>query len=288
MTKQSMFKVILNYLQMVIGSAIYAAGFQFFTYPNAIPTGGVSGTAMILNMLTGVPVGMTIIVFNIPLFIFAWKKFGLKFIIASLTGMLCSSILFDVFNLLGIRATSELLLAAVYGGLIMGFGLGLLYSAGATTGGIDIAAKLLRRKFPYVNFGTIILVLDAIVIIAFALIFQKYDSSMYAIICMFIATKVIDLVLYGASNSKICHVITDASSEVKTAITQQLGRGVTLLHGEGAYSGKKKEVILCVIRQQQIADIRKIVREIDPTAFMFLSATNEVFGQGFLRIDDNT
>lgn len=277
---------LLLWVKIVLGSALYAAGFQFFLYPNSITTGGVTGIAMIINYLTGLPVGVMTIVINIPLFVFSWKKFGMQFIIGSLAGMLLSSMFVDLFAMSPLEITHEPLLGAIYGGLIKGLGLGLVYHAGATTGGVDIVAKFLRRKYQHINFSTFILGLDAAVVLAFAVIFQKYDSAMYAIICMFIASKMIDLVLYGAVNSKICYIITDESIAVKDAIVSVLGRGVTYLHGAGAWSGKEKNVILCVIKQSQIVELKQLVKAIDEQAFLIVSDSREVFGKGFSYIGD--
>lgn len=288
--KSDMRKRVLSYCadygKIIIGSFLYAAGFQFFLYPNAITTGGVTGVAMIVNFLTGFPVGVMSILINIPLFAFSWKKFGLKFILASLAGTVLTSVFVDLLAILPVEITHEPLLGAIYGGVIKGFGLGLVYHTGATTGGVDIVAKFLRRKYQHINFSTFILGLDVLVIMAFAVIFQRYDSAMYAILCMFVASKVIDLVLYGAINSKVCYIITDESTDVKDAIVTQLNRGVTFLHGEGAWSGQEKNIILCVIKQSQIVELKKLVQTIDGRAFMIVSDSREVFGKGFSYIGD--
>ena len=278
---------VIMYAKIVIGAAFYAAGFQFFLYPNAITTGGLTGVAMIINYLTGLPVGVLTIVMNIPLFIYSWKKFGLQFIIASLVGTVLSSVFVDVFAVTHIEVTHEPLLGAIYGGIIKGFGLGVVYHTGATTGGVDIPAKFLRRKYQHINFSTFILAMDVVIITAFAVIFKRYDSAMYAIICMFIASKVIDLVLYGAINSKVCYIITDKSDEIKDGLVNRLHRGVTFLHGKGAWSGEEKDVILCVIRQNQIVELKHLVRELDERAFVIVSDSREVFGNGFSYIGDD-
>jgi uncharacterized membrane-anchored protein YitT (DUF2179 family) len=277
----------LIYGKIVLGSVLYGIGFQYFLYPNAIIVGGVSGLAMIINYLTRLPVGVMSIVLNIPLFLLAWKKLGFRFIWYSLLGTVLSSAAIDLLSLLPVSVTSEPMLAAVYGGVIKGFGLGLVYSAGATTGGVDICAKLVRQRRPDLRFGTLLLGFDVIVIVAFALIFRKFDSAMYAIITMFILSKVVDLVLYGLTTSKVCYIISDESDKVKNAIVEKLHRGVTMLKGVGAWSGKDKQVILCVIKQQQIVEIRQIVRGIDEAAFMIISDARDVFGNGFGNIRDN-
>ena len=276
--------MISKIARLILGCVIYGVGFQFFMYHNAIPTGGVTGVAMIINYLTGLPVGIMGIVINIPLFAVAWKKLGWRFLAASLVGMALSSLMVDALALTPVNLTDDPLLGCVFGGLIKGFGLGLVYSTGATTGGVDIVAKLLRRKYQYINFGTIILILDVAIILAFAMTLGKYDSAMYGLMAMFISTKVIDFVLYGALTSKLCYIISDSSEKVKTDIVNKLHRGVTLLRGEGAYSGREKQVLLCVVKRQQVMELRKLVRESDEKAFLIFTDARDVYGKGFMSI----
>ena len=276
--------MILKGVRLILGCVIYGVGFQFFMYHNAIPTGGVAGVAMIINYLTGFPVGIMGIIINIPLFAVAWKKLGWRFMLASAAGMALSSLMVDALALTPVNLTSEPLLGCVFGGLIKGFGLGMVYATGATTGGVDIVAKLLRRKYQYINFGTIILILDVAIIVAFAVIFQRYDSAMYGLIAMFICSKVIDFVLYGALTSKLCYIISDSSEKVKTDIVNKMHRGVTLLRGEGAYSGREKQVLLCVVKRQQVMELRQLVRESDEKAFLIFTDARDVYGKGFMSI----
>ena len=279
---------LLSELLVLIGAAGYAAGFQFFMYPNDIVTGGVTGISMIVNYLTGIPVGVMIVALNIPLFLFSWRKFGTRFLVASLTGMLGSSIFVELFSVLQkaypIEITSNPLLAAIYGGVIYGIGLGIVYHANGTTGGTDIIAKFLRHRFQHINFSTFILASDVTVVVIFAIIFGLYERSMYAIIAMFIGSRAIDLVLYGAINSKVCYIITDEPEKVKNALIEKLDRGVTFLHGKGGYSGAEKEIVLCVIKQAQIVTLKRLVKDIDEHAFMIVSDSREVFGEGFSYI----
>lgn len=275
---------IRSFLIIVLGCAIGSAGFAFFTFPNQIVSGGVTGISQIIHHLTGLPVGIMSIVFNIPLFIIAWKKFGLKFILASLVGMLSSSLFIDWFSSFGLRLTEDLLLAAVYGGLLKGFGFGLVYTTGATTGGSDIVARMLRRKYPYINFGTISLCLDAAVVVLFAVVVKKFDSAMYTVIAMFVSSRVVNLVLYGTMNSNVCYIITVYPRPIAQAIGEQLRRGATILKGEGAYTGEERSVVLCAIKQQQIAELKKIVSAIDDHSFVIVTHSHEVFGKNFSNI----
>ena len=277
----------VQYALIALGSALFAAGFQFFLYPNSIIVGGVSGIAMIINYLTDLPVGVLNIVLNIPLFIIAWRHFGTRFIVSSFVGMLLSSVLVDLFALTNYSPTDDMLLACIIGGAVKGFGLGIIYYAGTTTGGTDIVAKFVRLKFPYINFGTLLMLTDAVIIIAFAVIFKEVEGAMYAVISMFVVSKVIDLVLYGIDNSNVCYIISEKSEQLVQDITDRLHRGVTILEGEGAYSHQNKQVLLCVVKRTQIADIRKIIKNVDENAFFIITDAKNVFGKGFGDISDN-
>lgn len=284
--KKTVTEYAKEYALIIVGAAIYGVGFQFFFYTNEVLAGGLTGIAMIINMLTGLPVGVMNIVMNIPLFVMAWRRFGLGFVIGSFVGMAGSSVFIDLFALLGFSATDNILLAAIFGGVLNGTGLGLVYRAGVTTGGVDIVAKFLRLKYPYINFGTLVLILDVIILAAYAIIFDALEAAMYSTIAMFVVSRAIDLVLYGFGTSKICYIISDESDKLKNAITSQLGRGVTLLHGEGAYTGKAKNVILCVIKKTQITQVRRIVKLVDVHAFLIVSDARDVFGNGFESIEN--
>lgn len=279
--------LLRKYLTIILGCVLYAVGFRFFLYPNNITSGGVVGTAMIVNQLTGLPVGVMTILLNVPLFLVAWRHFGLDFLIGSLAGMGLSSVLVDVFAGFGIVATSDPMLASVIGGVIKGAGLGIIYYVGATTGGIDIVVKILRRRLASVNFGTIMLLLDTGIIAAYAMVLGRYESAMYSLICMYVTTKVVDLVLYGIDNACLCYIISDNT----TAITQEivsgpLHRGVTLLDGKGAYSGSHRDVLMCVIKRQQIGQLKRLVKAYDEKAFFIVTNAKNVFGNGFENISE--
>ncbi len=277
---------IIKYFLITLGSALYAVGFQFFLYPNSIIVGGVSGIAMIINMLTNLPVGVLTIILNIPLFVIAWKHFGTGFIISSLVGMVLSSVFVDLFALISYAPTDDMLLACIIGGAVKGLGLGIVYYAGATTGGTDIIAKFIRLRFPYINFGTLVLGTDFVIIVAFALIFNKVEAAMYAVIAMFVVSKVVDLVLYGIDNSNVCYIISEKSEQIIDDITASLHRGVTILEGKGAYSKQNKQVLLCVVKRTQISQIRKMIKNVDENAFFIVTDAKNVFGKGFGDISD--
>lgn len=277
-------ELALDLVKIVAGSLLGACAFRYLTYPNNIVSGGITGIAQILNLLVGTPVGVMMIALNIPLFLLAWKTMGKRFVLLSLLCLVLVSVFIDLLTYLPFGITSDPLLAAVYGGVVSGAGYGLIYTTGATGGGMDIPARLLRRKYPYINFGMISLGINAVIIVAFAVIFRRFDSCMYAVICSYISNKIVDLILYGPVNARLCYIISDKSADMKIAITQQLSRGATLLQGRGAWSGKEKEVILCVVKPQQIARLRRIVQDVDVQAFFVVSDARGVYGHGFENI----
>ena len=283
--KQSLKTDVKAILTILVGCAIAGMSFSFLTYPNNIVSGGLTGIGQILNLLTGLPVGVMVIVMNVPLFLVAWRSFGLRFIIYSLVGMVGSSVAIDLFSLLHITLTNDILLAAVYGGLLKGLGYGLIFTAGGTSGGTDIMSRMLRRKYAHIQLGNISLLLDATVVVAFAIIFKRFDAAMYTIITMFVSSRVINLLLYGMANSSVCYIVTSYPHEVAKSIGDKLLRGATLLKGEGAYTGEERDVVLCAVKHQQIPALKRIVSAIDEHAFVIVTQSHEVFGKNFQSIE---
>ena len=284
--KSPLLRHVIQYLVIVLGSAIYALGFHCFLLPNSIVSGGVTGVAMIINAFTDWPIGLMIILINVPLFAIGWRHFGLDFLLSSLAGMAISSAFVDLFAMLNFpTATNDPMLASIIGGVIKGAGLGMIYFVGATTGGVDIIAKMVRQQKPHLNFGTIVMIIDVAIIVVYALALHKTESAMYSLIAMFVVSKVIDLALYGIDNSCLCYIISEKSEELtQEIITGTMHRGVTLLDGQGAYSHTPKHVIMCVIKRTQIAQLRRVVRSVDEHAFFVVSDAKNVFGKGFDNI----
>ena len=278
---------LVKYFLIVLGSVIYAIGFQAFMFPNRIVSGGISGVSMILNHFTHWPVGMMVIAMNIPLFLVAWRHFGLDYLIGSLVGTAVSSICVDLFASTGIVATADPMLGSIIGGVIKGAGMGIIYYVGASTGGIDIVAKMLREKYQQINFGTMVLILDIVIVVVYALVLDQTQSAMYSLIGMYVVSKVVDLALYGIDNSSLCYIVSEKSE----ALTQEIlsghvHRGVTILEGEGAYSHQRKNVILCVIKRTQMGEMRRLVRRVDEHAFFIVTDAKNVFGTGFENISE--
>ncbi len=279
--------ILWRYFRIVLGGAIYAVGFRKFLYPNSVMTGGLTGVSMILNRLIDVPVGLTALVLNIPLFIMARKVNGRRFFIGSIAGMVSSTVFVDIFAKILPDFTRDILLGTLYGGVIVGFGIGLVLSCGASTGGSDIIASLVRKKASGLNLARLIMGVDFVIIAAFAVVFKNFDSAMYSVVSIFIASKVMDSVLYGFDYSKLAYIISDRYDEISEELMSKLGRGVTLLSGEGGYSGKSKKVVMCAIKRHQIGRLKRIVEGIDEHAFVIITEAREVLGENFARFDDD-
>lgn len=278
---------VVDIIIILLGAAISALSFNLFLEPHKISPGGISGIALIINSLTGfLSVGLLIIIFNIPLFILAWRKLGHEFVALSLIGTVAISLLIDAFSFLG-AVGDDSLLAAVYGGLLSGVGLGLVFSRGATTGGVDIAARLLKLRFRHISMGKLILALDFIIAAASAVAFSDINRMLYAMIALYVSSIVIDGVIYGFDFSKVAYIISNSPEEIACGVEERLQRGVTLLQGRGHYSGEQKEVLLVVVKSQQIADLRDIVKTADPDSFMIVMQAHRVVGFGFDSFDND-
>ena len=273
---------------ITVASVLYALTFNWCFMPNDIAYGGVTGISMIIHALFGVPtVGVLILLLNIPLFFFGWRFIGGKFLISSLFTMALSAVLIDAIGAFYTFQPMEPLLASIYGGLFLGLSMGVIFLNGATTGGSDIGARLLRLKFAYLPMGRLILILDLVVITSAALVFRNVDSALYGIIALYISTIVMDTVLYGMDYAKVAYIISDQYEQLSNAIRDDLDRGATILHGKGTYTGASKNVILCAFKRRQIVELKNLIKSIDPDAFMIVCEAHEVLGAGFGSYDKN-
>lgn len=272
-------------IMIVAGCAVYALGFNMFFQPNNIVMGGFTGLAQIINRLIPIlPVGMTTIVMNVPLFIIGVKKQGLKLLINSLIAMSLGSVMIDGLAMVVTFPAMDPLLATIYGGVFVGASCGLMLAVGATTGGSDLAARLLRYKFRNLSIGKLCLFIDGAVVTLYALVFGSINNSLYGIIAMYICSIVMDMVIYGTANDKLAYIISDHSDEIsKKLLAMELG--LTILDGKGAYSGNPKQVLMCVVRRNQINPIKALTAQIDPNAFVIITEAHEVLGEGFAVYD---
>jgi len=281
--KLSIFKneQLMAYLQIFVGCFLGAMAYPLFLSPNYISPGGLTGVAMVLNYLIHVPIGTTSLLLNIPLFLIGYKSMGRVFVFRSLIAMLLFSVLIDLIPLP--VATTQPLLGAIFGGVLLGVGLGLILRGGATTGGTDMSARMVHNRFQHISVGTLLFGLDCISVLMAGL-FIEVEYALYALICIYISSRVIDMVMLGTSREKACYVISKEHEQIKHELMHKLERGVTVLHAEGGWSGQSRPVLLCVLSPQELTQLKVIVRSLDETAFVFISDAHEVLGEGFRKL----
>ena len=269
--------------KILLGCAVFALGFNLFLVPNGLNAGGLSGLAMALVHLTGIgTVGLVTAAVNLPLFALGGMKIGKQFFWGSLIGMLGVSLLIDLFALLPVPET-EPLIGALYGGLLCGAGLGVVFATGASTGGSDIVVRLLKLRFQHLPIGTINMVLDVTVAALTGLVFWDISRTLYSAIAIFISGQIIDAVVYRFDYSKVALIISPEYEKIARRIGEELDRGATFLQGQGSFSGKETKVVLTAVRRQQISDLKRLVVEIDPNAFIIVQEAHQVLGDGFSR-----
>ncbi len=273
--KQSEF---LNGIMILLGLVFSSLGYNLFLVPNQIAAGGFTGIGQLINSFTGWPVGWISLAMNIPLFIFSMKSLGLRFGIRSLIATIGLSLMIDYLKVP--VPTDDLLLSSVYGGLFCGIGFGLILRGSATTGGTDMLASLIHRLIPRIRVSIAIFVIDALVIIASAFVFDM-ERAMYALFCTLVCNIVIDFVLEGPNSSHSFFIISNKADEISKRIMTELERGVTALKGTGMYSGDDKLVLLCVVSRMETPQMRRIVFSTDPKAFVISSKAHETLGEGF-------
>ena len=240
------------YLWITLASAVFALGFDWCYVPNQITLGGMTGLGQIIHAIVpAIPVGSAVIALNLPLFLLGWRLLGWK------------------------------LLASVFGGALIGLSLGMVFLQGATTGGTDLIARLLKLRFGHLPMGTLVMAVDLVVIALAALAFHSLSSALYGLVSLYISSLVIDRVLYGLDNAKVAYIISDRPQEIIRSISAELDRGVTILRGAGAWSGEAKDVLMCAFKQKQIVALKRAVKETDPSAFLIVCDAHEVLGQGF-------
>jgi len=271
-----------NYICIFLASVVYALAFDWCFDPNGIAFGGITGLAQIINRFVPVlPIGTMVIVFNIPLFLLGWKLLGGHLLISSLVAMAATSLAIDGLALLYTFPPMDPMLASIFGGVLLGLSLGIIFQQGATTGGTDLIARLLKLKLAWLPVGKILLFIDLAVIVCVALAFRSLNSALYGIIGLYISTLVMDGVLYGMDKSKVAYIISNEHDTIISFITQSMERGVTIIHGTGAWSGEEKKVLMVAFKQQEIVQIKQAVHEADPNAFLIVCDAHDVLGEGF-------
>ena len=262
----------------MIGCVLGAIAYPMFLVPNDIAPGGLTGIATILHALFGTPVGTVSLLLNIPLFLLGYHAMGRVFVLRSLVATVLFSLFIDWLPIPAI--TNDMLLGSVFGGVLMGFGLGLILRGGATTGGSDMVARMVHMRFQHISVGAFLFFIDFCVVLA-AGFFIRVESAMYAFISIYIGSRVIDLVVQGVDRQKACYVITAQLEIVKNKLMYELGRGLTILEARGGFRGEERPVLLCIVSAQEVSRLKTIVRLEDERAFVFITDAYEVLGEGF-------
>ncbi len=266
---------------IVAGCLIGAVSYPLFLEPNHIAPGGLTGLTTILNFHFGLPIGLTSLALNIPLLIAGWKVIGLRFVLRTIFATILFSSLIDLLSFQPLSL--DPMLAAVFGGVILGVGIALIMRGGATTGGTDLLARIVHRKFPAMSTGAFLFAFDLAVILL-AWIFISAQHAMYAIICVYISARVLDKVLSGVGTDKACHIISARWEKIAPRLMKELQRGVTLLPATGAYSGKDSKMLVCVVGRLETMQVKRIVDAEDPFAFVYITDTHETLGEGFRKL----
>lgn len=273
-----------KYLWITFFSVLYACGIALFLDPNHLAPGGVTGIAIILNTLIDIGTGTWVFVINIPILLVGWKKFGGKFMISTVYSIAVVSVATNLLERVPVLTTDSLA-AALAGGALIAVSVGSIMKLNATTGGMDIIVKILRRKYPHIKTGKIYLMMDSAVLVLAILIFGNIESGIYAGIAVLITSYLLNLVLYGTDEASMFLIVTDYSKEVAERLMKDLKVGVTYLKGKGAFKDREKEIILCITRKAQAPKVENVVKEVDKEAFLIVTGASEIYGEGYKSYD---
>lgn len=286
MNRAQLWNAVKSWSLIVLGTAIYAFGLQYFIIPNTLMEGGVTGIAVLLEYAADLPVYLTSLIINLPLFFLGWRQLGRGAMVYTLAGTVLLSLflwiaerMVDSGWLTPFRSQQDFILVVLYAGVTLGVGLGLVFRGGGTTGGVDIIARILNRMRGW-SMGQIILSLDVLILGVSLLIIPK-EKVLYTLVSVFIASKVIDFIQEGAYAAKAFTIICESPEKLAEAITRELDRGVTLMPAVGAYSGEPKTVVYCVVSRYEIRKLKSLVRLHDKRAFIVINDVHDVLGEGF-------
>lgn len=271
-----------SYGIIALGSVLFGLAFDWFFDPNQVAMGGITGLAQVINaLLPGIPVGVLTIVLNVPLFIAGWRYIGFHLLASSLFSMAVSSVAIDLIAVAYPFGPMDPMLATLCGGALMGLSLGMVFSQGATTGGTDIVARLLKLRFPWLPMGKLLLVPDGVVLALAAVAFGQVETALYGAVALVVMAKVMDAVLYGTDASKVAIIVSDRWREIADVLLREQDRGVTILRGQGAYTGAEKQVLMVAFPQKEIVQLKRTIRDLDSSAFLIVCNAHEVLGEGF-------
>lgn len=273
--------VLIDLVYTIIGTALVGFALSMFTVPNDIAPGGVSGLATALAYLTPIRVSVWALMMNIPLMIAAWRKLGARALFFTLISTLLLSLFIEIGDRFLPQYTSDTLVASLMGGVVMGLGMGMLFIRGISTGGTDLLALILKKLLPNLPAGTLLLFIDAAVVVIAAIVFRDFDVAIYSAITIYIYSKVIDTLTQGVDYAKVIYTVTEHGEEVVKALNEHTDRGSTLIPAVGGYTGQRKQLVMTVTRRNVVAQTLRLIRQTDPRSFTFVMDSTEVHGEGF-------
>lgn len=278
-------EIIFDYILITVGTGIYSAAVAFLLEPAEITPGGLTGVAVILHDSFGLPTGLSVLVLNIPLIVAGLKVFGGEFIIKTAVSVMLTSFYIEIFEPMSTLFSFDTILSALFGGALLGLGLGIVMSRGSTTGGVDIAVKLINRRFKNLAIGRLFLIIDSAVISLAAIVYANIETALYSVIAIFLSSQVIETLLSERNFGRIFFIITEKGPDIKRELLHSANRGVTELEGFGGYTGKAKSVLICAASIPEVKRIRRIILEKDAKAFYFVANVNNIYGEGFDRLN---
>ena len=261
-TGQKIACAVIDNICWIVGCSLYSIGVVSFALPNSIAQSGTTGLAIIVNHLFEfIPLGTANFLLNLPLMI---------------------SALLDLFGSFMPTYTGDKILAAIFCGVCTGAGLAVVFMRGATTGGTDIIGRLVHKAFPHIQIGKVIMAADALIVILGAVVFRSVESAMYAVIVIFVNSRLLDYILYGTGSGKLLLAVTEHAQEISDAITSKMGRGITILPVKGGYTGKEKSMVVCAVKKNEVPHLTKIIRQVDTETFIIITEAGEILGEGFI------
>ena len=274
---------VKEYILITLATIPYAIGIALFLDPNDLAPGGLTGISILVNRLTGIDTGSLFFILNIPILLLGMWKFGGKFILSTLYALALITFFTNVLQQYE-PITHDRLMAAVAGSCLVALGMGVVLRCHATTGGMDIIVKLLRRRYPYIRTGSLFFMLDTFVVMFAGLVFRDPEAMVYAAISTTITTTALDKVLYGHDGARLIYIISGKEEAITESLLYSLQAGVTVLHGEGAYTQQKKKILMCVVDKKRAVKIEEIVKETDRDAFLIITSANEIYGEGYKNL----
>ncbi|ARP51264.1 membrane protein [Ruminococcaceae bacterium CPB6] len=275
--------MITDVLLYFVSGCIFAVAVRVFTAPNKIAPGGVTGISTMLNYAFGLPIGLVTFLLNVPIFIFSLMEIGYKIVTKTIVASFLTSFAIDWFGSMLPAYKGDPMLAAIFGGLLEGVSLAMVFRRGATTGGTDMVARLLQRHFRHLSTGRLMMSVDVVVVISSAIVYRRIESVLYAVIYLFVSTNVIDEILYGSDigRGKILWIVTQYPDGISQRIFKEVDRGVTAIHSKGMYSGREGEVLMCAVSRSEIYQVMDLVKDEDKDAFIIAGEAAQIRGEGF-------